>query len=192
VSGRHPLKGPSVMRYAVLLRAINLRSYNRVSMPDLRALLADLGHADVRTHLQSGNAVITSQLSSARDLEVEIAAAIADRLKVSCAVMVRTGAELAATVREHPLETEPENPARYFVAFLSAQPSAQRAAALAAQSFEPDQIWLRGREAYFWCPAGPLQSRITNVGLEKLLGVSATSRNWNTVTKLASLTGAAR
>ncbi len=50
------------MRYAALLRAVNLVKRNRIAMTDLRLILAELGYEDVKTHLQSGNAVFTSDL----------------------------------------------------------------------------------------------------------------------------------
>lgn len=175
------------MRYVALLRGINVGGNNKVPMADLRALLAELGYADVATHLQSGNAVLSSDLPAA-DLERDIAAAIADRLKVGCAVLVRTGAELTATVSGNPLGGEPENPSRYFVAFLSREPEPARAAALAGLSFAPDEFWLRGREAYLWCPRGAAETKLTGALLEKQLAVRATARNWNTVTKLAGMT----
>jgi uncharacterized protein (DUF1697 family) len=176
------------MRYAALLRAVNVGGNNKIAMADLRAALGDLGYTDVITHLQSGNAVFSCPRTPAPELEHDIATAIADRLKVKCAVMVRNGDELAAAVGSHPLGAEPENPSRYFVAFLSTEPSAERLAALTAESFLPDRLWVRGREAYLWCPDGAAQTKLTNTTLEKRLGVAATSRNWNTVTKLSSLT----
>jgi uncharacterized protein (DUF1697 family) len=175
------------MRYAALLRGINVGGHNKVPMAELRAVLTGLGYADLATHLQSGNAIFSSQAPAA-ELEVDIAAAVAARCGVSCAVMVRAGAELAAAVRESPLGHEPENPSRYFVAFLSTQPAAQVLKALDGVSFEPDALWVRGREAYLWCPAGAAETKLTNAALQKRLGVAATARNWNTVTKLASMT----
>lgn len=176
------------MRYAALLRAVNLGGDTKLSMPALRELLAGLGYADVVTHLQSGNAVFSSDQQPA-DLEQDIAVAIAERLRVSCAVMVRNGAELAAAVAGHPLGAEPENPSRYFVAFLSAVPEPDKVQALTATSYDPDKVWVRGREAYLWCPNGAAHTKLTNAMVERRLGVLATSRNWNTVTKLASLAG---
>jgi uncharacterized protein (DUF1697 family) len=175
------------MRYAVLLRGINVGGNKKVPMADLRALLSDLGYADVATHLQSGNAVLTSDVPAA-DLERDIAAAVENRIKVSCAVLVRTGAELADAISRNPLGGEPENPSRYFVAFLSAEPAAAKADALAQTSFGSDRLWIFGREAYLWCPNGAADTKLTGALLEKQLGVRATARNWNTVTKLAELT----
>jgi uncharacterized protein (DUF1697 family) len=175
------------MRYAAFLRGINVGGHHKVPMAELRALLTGAGYADVSTHLHSGNAIVSSQASAA-ELEQDIARAIAGRFGFSCAVMARTGPELAAAVKRSPLGGEPENPSRYFVAFLAAAPATQVLSALDGVSFEPDALWVRGREAYLWCPAGAGQTTLTNAALEKRLGVAATARNWNTVTRLASMT----
>jgi len=43
--------------YVVLLRGVNVGRHQRIAMADLRQLLTELGFTDVRTVLQSGNAV---------------------------------------------------------------------------------------------------------------------------------------
>ena len=53
-------------RRIVLLRGINVGSHRRIGMADLRELLAGHGYEDVRTHLQSGNVVLTSSLQADR------------------------------------------------------------------------------------------------------------------------------
>ena len=50
-------------------------------------------------------------------------------------------------------------------------------------------VFVRGAEAFLWCPDGAGDTQLTNSFLEKRLGVTATTRNWNTVTKLVALTG---
>ena len=47
-------------RYVALLRAVNVGGRNRIAMARLRELLEGLGYGEVRTHLQSGNAVFTA------------------------------------------------------------------------------------------------------------------------------------
>ena len=74
-------------RLVALLRGINLGRSRRVAMADLRELLEDLGYEDVRTHLQSGNAVLTTGDRPAVVAEA-IAAGMAERfgmdVSVSC------------------------------------------------------------------------------------------------------------
>jgi uncharacterized protein (DUF1697 family) len=174
------------MRYAALLRAVNLVKRNRIAMADLRQILAGLGYGDVATHLASGNAVFTSDLTPAA-LEAQIAAALVEHAGLSCAVMVRSGPRLAAIVAANPLRAEPANPSRYFVSFLAAQPDPAMVAAFAALDLGPERAWVSGREAYFEVPASA-DWVLTPAFLEKRLGVAGTARNWNTVTRLAGLT----
>jgi uncharacterized protein (DUF1697 family) len=175
------------MRYAALLRGVNVGGRNKIAMADLRGILGNLGYGDVTTLLQSGNATFTSELPAVR-LEADIGTAIAAEAGLSIVVMVRTGAELAAAMAGHPLGREPDNPSRYFVAFLAAAPGSAAAAGLAGLDLAPEQAWVRGREAYLWCPNGAADTRLTGAFVEKQLGVAATARNWNTVGKLAALT----
>jgi uncharacterized protein (DUF1697 family) len=175
------------MRYAALLRAVNLVRHNRIVMADLRRILGDLGYGGVITHLQSGNAVFTSELPSAM-LEQDIADALAEHAGLRCAVMVRTGVELAAVLAANPLGREPVNPARFFVSFLAAEPAPAATAEFAALDIGPERAWVLGREAYFWIPQDVQASKLSSAFLEKRLGVAGTARNWNTVSKLAELT----
>lgn len=54
------------MRYAALLRGINVGGYQKIAMADLRELLEALGLTDVKTHLQSGNAIFSSEVTAER------------------------------------------------------------------------------------------------------------------------------
>ncbi len=175
------------MRYAALLRGINVGGRKKVPMAALRAMLADLGYADVVTHLQSGNAAFTSP-QRPQALARAIAERIAGELGMDVKVLIRTGGELADVIARSPLPGGPPSPSRYFVAFLSAAPPQAEADALTSMTFDPDQIWISGAEAFLWCPDGVAETRLSNNFLEKRLKVTATSRNWNTVLKLAELT----
>jgi uncharacterized protein (DUF1697 family) len=175
------------VRYAALLRAVNLGGNSKIAMADLRELLAGIGYSDVSTYVQSGNAVFTGPDEPATKLQAAIAEAIAGQLGVRCAVMVRTAADLAATVSANPLGAEPENPSRYFVAFLGAQPNRAAVTELTARSFEPERVWVSGSHAYLWLPDGIGRAKLSNNAVEKWLGVASTTRNWNTVKKLAGM-----
>jgi len=177
------------MRYAALLRGINVGGRKKVPMAALRELLADLGYAEVVTHLQSGNAVFSSPGKSPHSLARTIADRIAGEFGMDVKVVIRTGGELADIVRRSPLPDGPENPSRFFVAFLSATPEPAETGAVESMSFGPDRIWISGTEAYVWCSGGAADTLLTNNFVEKRLKVTATSRNWNTVLKLADLTG---
>jgi uncharacterized protein (DUF1697 family) len=180
-----------VTRQIVLLRGVNLGSNRRLSMADLRALLTSLGYDDVRTHLQSGNIVLTTGKRPAnlkRELEQEIAAA----LGLETDVLVRTRDELADVVARDPLRAVANNPSRYLVSFLARKPDAGFARELATVAVAPERVAVRGREIYSWHPNGIHGSKLATLLGKRRPGVTATARNWNTVTRLLELADAAK
>jgi uncharacterized protein (DUF1697 family) len=174
------------VRQVALLRGVNLGKTARVSMPELRELLTGLGYEDVRTYVASGNVVLTSSLQPAR-LERELRAQIADGLGVDVPVLVRTRDELARIVERNPLADVADNGSRYMVSFLSAKPKAGVVRELAKLDVEPERVVAHGHELYAWHPDGVGRSKLAALLTEKRLGVVATARNWNTVTKLLEL-----
>ena len=64
-------------RHIALLRGVNLGRNRRLVMAELRDVVDALGYKDVRTHLQSGNIVLTSGKKPAT-VKQELERAIAD------------------------------------------------------------------------------------------------------------------
>jgi len=174
-----------VPRQVALLRGINLGSNRRVSMGDLRTLLEDQGYEDVRTHLQSGNVVLSSPVSGAR-LERALERQLADGLGIEVEVLVRSRKQLADVVARNPLGKLAKDPSRYLVSFLRSKPPAKVERELEAADVAPEQFVLEGRELYAWHPGGVQRSKLNKLLAQKL-GVTATARNWNTVTRLLAL-----
>ena len=173
-------------RQVALLRGINLGARNRVSMPELRELLTRLGHEDVRTLGQSGNVVLTSGARGealARALEE----AIAEELGVGSPVVVRTLPELAAVVERDPFGDVADDPKRYQVSFLDRKLAPGAARELEAADVAPERVAVRDREIYAWHPSGIQRSPLVKLLTDRKLGVTATARNWNTVTQLLDL-----
>ncbi len=110
--------------YVVLLRGINLGSKRRVAMADLRALLEGLGYDDVRTHLQSGNAVLRAPARSAAAVEKAVSGAIGGELGIEVDVVARTAAQMAEVVDSDPFAGVATDPARFLVTFLKKEPPA--------------------------------------------------------------------
>jgi uncharacterized protein (DUF1697 family) len=154
-------------------------------MTDLRELLAGHGYEDVRTHLQSGNVLLSSSLAGAR-LEQALERQLAEGLGFEVQVLLRTRTQLAAVVARDPLGKVAKNPSRYLVTFLRSRPPAKVVRELAAEDVAPEQFVIDGREIYAWHPEGVQRSKL-NALLARRLDVTATARNWNTVTKLLDL-----
>jgi len=170
----------------VLLRGINLGSANRIAMPELREALTAAGFDNVRTYVQSGNVVVSSE-----DPPDKVAArckgVIAERFGLDIDVVVRTRDELAEIVRRNPLGKAADDPKRYQVSFLEDEPEGALADRLAAVAADEERVVVEGREIYAWHPAGVARSKLWAALANRKLGVTATARNWTTVTKLLEL-----
>lgn len=175
--------------YIALLRGINVGRNKRISMQRLRELLDGLGYADVRTHLQSGNAVFSHAGASA-GIAVEIERAIESELGMDVRVIVRTATEWAAIVAANALARADRDQAQLQVLFLSAPPKQGAVPQPVAADVAPEEWQVEEREIYLWCPAGVLKSELMQTFTDKRLGVHVTARNWRTVLKLAELAGA--
>jgi uncharacterized protein (DUF1697 family) len=173
-------------RQIALLRGINLGSHKRVGMGPLRDLLNGLGYEDVRTHLQSGNVVLGATVTG-EQLGRELEQAIAAEFGVEIDVIVRTRDELAKVVARDPLGKVADNPSRYLVSFLSAKPDPKLVRELEKLKVASEQFVVVGRELYAWHPGGVGVSKLSKAFADGKLGVTATARNWNTVTKLLEL-----
>jgi len=175
-----------VARVIVLLRGINLGSRNRIAMPALREALEDAGFDDVRTYLQSGN-VVLSGAGSASAVAKQCGRVIEQSFGLEIDVVVRTRAQLARVVELNPLVDVATNPKRYQVSFLSGKPSASVMRKLEESAAPAERVVLAGREIYAWHPDGVGRSRLWTLLAGRGLGVTATARNWTTVTSLLDL-----
>jgi uncharacterized protein (DUF1697 family) len=173
-------------RLVVLLRGVNLAGANRVSMPVLRSALDDAGFDDVATYVQSGNVVLSTS-SSPKQVKDEIERIVVERFGLDIAVVVRTRDEIAAVVERNPLVRVATIPKLSLVTFLDADPDPAAVDTLGAAASDGEELVLVGRELYSWHPDGAGRSKLARLLSGKALGVTATSRNWSTVTALLAL-----
>ncbi len=155
-------------------------------MPELRELFTATGYADVRTYVQSGNLVLGSSAAAA-DLEEAARRLIGERFGFDVAVVSRTERQLAAIVKRNPLAGVADDPKRYQVSFLAQEPPADLVAGLQAQAAESERLVAHGRELYAWHPEGVARSKLWNALAGKGLKITATARNWTTVTTLLEM-----
>lgn len=171
-------------RYVALLRAVNLGSHKKVSMADLRELLAGLGYADVRTYLQSGNAVFTAPETRPERVAASVEERLAAELGLTTEVIMRTAEELQDVVERNPLEVD--DPAKSTVWFLLKPPPQDWLTGLDLDRFAPEEMRAGEREIYLRLPNGIGRAKLP-VALGRRLKTPATMRNWKTVTSLLSL-----
>jgi uncharacterized protein (DUF1697 family) len=174
--------------HVALLRGINVGGQNPIAMADLRDLLGELGLAEARSLLQSGNLVFESTGRTAASLERLLETETAKRLDVSVDYFVRTANESQTIVARNPFPGEAKrDPSHLVVMFLKKAPPAKDVEALQAAVKGPEIVRAVGNQLYIVYPAGIGRSKLTNALIEKTLASRGTGRNWNTVLKLAAL-----
>jgi uncharacterized protein (DUF1697 family) len=170
-----------------LFRAINGGGRGTVSMEALRRFAADIGLAEARTLLQSGNLVFASAGESP-ELESLIESAAHERLGLATDVIVREPAEIAAVIAANPYPAmAADDPSHLVVFFMKTKAPPTATSALRAALVGRETVEVAGRELYIAYPDGIGTSRFTNAVIERRLRVRGTARNWNTVTRLAAL-----
>jgi uncharacterized protein (DUF1697 family) len=183
---------PTPATHVALLRAVNLGAHNKVGMTELRGLLVDLGFADARTLLQSGNVVFSGGARAPARLEALLERAARERLGLDTDFHVRTARQWRALVDGNPFAAAArKDPGHLVVVCLKDAPSSKAVAALreAIAIKGREEVEAAGRHAYFVYPDGIGTSKLTIALIEKKLGTRGTGRNWNTVLKLAALLG---
>ena len=178
--------------HVALLRGINVGGKNRVAMPELRELMTGLGHADVATYIQSGNAVFTSDQADPVKLADELRQAIADQLSVDCGVVVITEAELQQVIADNPFPAE-DNPKALHAVFRRAELTGEEQAKV-AQALEraqakgcQDEAVIVGRTMFLHTPDGLGRSELSAQLARTAASKTGTARNWATVNQLRTM-----
>lgn len=187
-----------VPTYLALLRGINVGGHSKVAMADLRALMVRLGHTDVATYIQSGNAVFTSGVSDSTALAAALERAIADTLDVRPKVVVISCAQLAQVIADNPYPEE-TNPRCLHAVFGVGEIGLDGVAALAAAEGRArakgsrDEAQVVGRTLFLRTPDGlgrsELSAQLSRAAAARTGYSVGTARNWATVCKLLELCG---
>lgn len=178
--------------HIAFLRGVNVGGHNRLPMAELRILLSGLGYKNVRTHLQSGNALFDTAAAEQKNNE-QIGQDIQDQIEaalgLSVSVLVRTQAEIADVVAGNPFNAEARSDgSKLLVLFLPSMVDQTNAwKGLDEEQYLPERFKVGRREIYLWCPNGVAAAKLGSGFWEKRLGLSGTARNWNTVSKLLEM-----
>jgi uncharacterized protein (DUF1697 family) len=171
-----------------LLRGVNVGGHNAVAMSELRDLLAQLGFLGARSLLQSGNLIFRCDARTGVDLERLLATEAETRMDIQTDFLVRSAKEWRQVVAGNPFRKEAKrDPSHLVVMFLKRAANAKNVKTVQAAIAGPEIIRADGRHLYIVYPDGIGKSRLTNILLEKKLGIRGTARNWKTVLKIAAL-----
>ncbi len=172
--------------WITFLRGINVGGRNILPMSELKALLEELGCTDVRTYIQSGNVVFRHKEGQAVGLSETISNAVLSRFHFAPTVLLLTASYLENALAANPFSSAEEKPKTVHLYFLSAAPAAPDLGGLKQLKLASEEFELIDQVLYLYAPNGIGRSKLA-ARVEKLLGVSATARNWRTAQKMLEL-----
>jgi uncharacterized protein (DUF1697 family) len=166
-----------------LLRAINLGGKNVLPMKDLVAMLEELGARQIKTYIQSGNAVFVWNGKDTARLAHNLGAEIKKRRGFDAHVLLLEFADLARVIKQNPFPKAGDDSPALHAGFLAAVPEDPYLKALESLKSASEQFRLVHKVFYLYAPEGVGRSKLA-ARAERLLGVPMTDRNWRTVCTL--------
>jgi uncharacterized protein (DUF1697 family) len=175
------------MVFAALLRGVNVGGSNIVSMAQLKAVFEEAGLDSVRTYINSGNVIFSTDAPDRQALTQRLERGIAERFGLQVGVLLRDTAEMADIVGAIPGDWANDDTQKCDVLFL--WPEIDRPAIVAELGARPGVDEVR-------YVAGAVIRRVSRAdagrsGLLKLFGSplyrQMTIRNCNTARKLLEL-----
>lgn len=172
--------------YVALFRGINVGGKNALPMKALVAIIEDLGVRNVKTYIQSGNAVFVSPEKDASRLSNKIRREVKKRCRFEPHVLLLELEDIERAISRNPFPdaaTDPRALHAGFLAFTPEKPNLERLGSLKSAS---EQFQVVDKVFYLHAPEGIGRSKLA-ANAERLLGVPMTDRNWKTVCKIREM-----
>lgn len=153
-------------------------------MTPLRTALAKAGLKDVQTYIQSGNVIAVTDLSQPA-LEQLVHDVISKQFGGDIGVLARTPEQFSDILKYNPFRNATEK--KIYFTLLASQPEKNLLKEFLNTDFSPDQVRYVNNTIYTIYETKLSDSKFNNNYFERKLKVTATTRNLNTMTKLAAL-----
>ena len=174
--------------YISLLRGINVGGKKPMKMKALVDLYKKIGFENITTYLQSGNVVFQANAMTLVEMEESIKDEIRITYNYDVEVMVFNGLDFKNHVVGNPLLRDETKEDSYFhVSFLSPKPASYDGDLIKSKLQKGEALYYGDGCIYLYCPQGYGKTKLNNNFFEKILKVSATTRNWKTLQALIKI-----
>ncbi|WP_396144703.1 DUF1697 domain-containing protein [Flavobacterium sp.] len=175
-------------KHLALLRGINVSGHNMIKMEALKTTLETIGFTNVVTYIQSGNVFVETEEESGFGVGFKIKQEIFKTFGHEVPVIVIGKNDLELCFKNNPfLKQKDVDTKKLYVAFISKELSSSAINELKISQFKPDEAVIDGNRIFIKYDIGAGKTRLDQKYIEKKLNVTATIRNWNTVTKLLEM-----
>jgi uncharacterized protein (DUF1697 family) len=163
--------------YVALVRAVNVSGTGKLPKEDLKALGEECGFENVRTFINSGNLLFTSDLAEST-VKKRLEEKLTDYFGKPFPAFIRNADELRTVVGKNPFtDDEPSRVMAYFIDQKPAQSMIDE-----ARDVDGERLAVGPRVIYVSYGMGIGQSRLKVPAIRK-----GTSRNMNSVARMAKL-----
>ena len=174
--------------HLALLRGINVSGHNMIKMEALKTTLEAIGFQNVQTYIQSGNVFVDTEEENAPSVGFKIKQEIFKVFGHEVPVVVIGSADLEACFKNNPFLKEKDiDTKKLYVAFILTTLQSTSMNDLKISQFKPDEASIDGNKIFIKYAVGAGKTRFDQKYIEKKLNVTATIRNWNTVTQLLKM-----
>ena len=172
--------------YIAFFRAINVGGKNPLPMKSLVAILEGMGAHNVKTYIQSGNAVFQSATNNPAVLSSQLTGEIKKQHGFEPLTLILSLEALRKACANNPFPEAEADPRSLHLGFLAAKPLLPDLVKLSSLKKANERFHLGDGVFYLHAPEGVGKSKLA-ASAEKLLGVPMTDRNWRTVCKVMAL-----
>lgn len=159
-----------------------------IKMEALKTTLEAIGFTNVVTYIQSGNVLVETEEESGFGVGFKIKQEIFKTFGHEVPVIVIGKNDLELCFKNNPfLKQKDVDTKKLYVAFISKELSSSAINELKISQFKPDEAVIDGNRIFIKYDIGAGKTRLDQKYIEKKLNVTATIRNWNTVTKLLEM-----
>lgn len=169
--------------YILLLRGINIGVYNRIKMPQLKELFAEIGMPSVETYIQSGNILFAHKDLDQEKLIKDLQEILQSKMGWSVPIFMYDAHEWENIIHNNPFaQKQDHDPTHFHVTLLEKETKHGTSIEV-----NHETAFIAGRAVYLYCPDGYRNAKINNTKIQRVLGMNATTRNWNTMLKLLEI-----
>ncbi|MGT2923789.1 DUF1697 domain-containing protein [Streptococcus caviae] len=172
------------MKKVILLRGVTPTGQNRIpKMAYLAEILTEAGFENVWTYIQSGNAVLETNLpdEAVRKLVHDT---ILKKIGADLSVIIKTPDQLGSAARENPFD-ETHDFSRIHLVLTNDGLDTEILKSLSQTDFGDEEFYIGNECLYLYLPRDARKKRLNTNFLEKRLGIRATMRKISVVKKLS-------
>ena len=170
-------------KFVAFLRGINVGGNRKIPMSDLRRIcVGKTSGTDVRSYIASGNLLFVAD-GQADQYATDIAAGIKAEFGFDVPVLVLEEASIHAILDGCPFPKDKRKLVHGFLCYDDPVLDQEGVDAIKAPT---EQVAVVGRTVWLYAPVGIGRSKLA-AKMERLIGVEATARNLNTLSKMSEM-----